>query len=264
MYGYHKLPGISEGEWLEYYRPTALGRLRRDLKNYVNQQLNLFSTSGDYGEFFCVAEFEEWRSLDEDEIKVFKLALPPEERNTSPEELHPADCLNGLRAVMLQRIVEGDLTEIRSALELFDSIIESAIEAVDERNPRSYITLQSAAEFAPWFIDRLLESVDPDARRPWRHDPHQTVVGETLQPLKPILDSLGHAVHQRGWPRDDLALGRFLLVVDYSRASKNLEFVRWPGGRLGHRPIHYPFCAQKYSGMRLETIGKVGFKRAPL
>lgn len=71
------------------------------------------------------------------------------------EELHPLDSLNGFRVVMLHRI-EGGLDDIRSALELFGYIMECAIEAVDDRNPRSYIALSPVEEFGLWFMDGLL------------------------------------------------------------------------------------------------------------
>lgn len=115
---------------------------------------------------------------------------------------------------MLHRI-EGGLDDIRSALELFGYIMECAIEAVDDRNPRSYIALSTAEEFGPWFMDGLLEAVDEGARRTLRYTAYQSFLGETLQPLKPLLDNLALMVHREGWPRDDFALGRFLLVVDY-------------------------------------------------
>jgi len=222
VYAHHKLPGVSDGEWVEYYRPSGTNRLRQDLTSYLSRLLELFSTSYEYGEYFAVAEFESLlESLDENEIQVFKLALRTECRDEALEELSPLTIMAGLEAVILHRISTGDLVEIRLALELFDSIMKSAIECVMYDNPRSYIRLETAAEFAPWFMDGLLEAVDPDARRTWHFDAYRTFVGETLQPLKPLLENLSRAVHQPGWPRDDLALGRFLLIVDYFK--RNVE-----------------------------------------
>jgi hypothetical protein len=216
---YHNLPGISQGEWVNYYNPASIDRLRQDLKSYIQHQLKLFTISADYGEYFSVAEYDSlWDSLAEHEVSVFRLALQPEDRNTLVEELHPLDGLNGFRAVMLHRINEGDLDDIRSALSLFDDMIECAVEAVDERNPRSYISLETAAQFAASFIDGLLECIEC-LKQPFRLDSYQQFVGETFAPLKPLLDGLRPAVHREGWPRDDLSLGRLLLIVDYFKQS---------------------------------------------
>jgi hypothetical protein len=87
VYGYHKLPGVSEGEWVEYYRPTALRRLRQDLTKHASLQLRLFSTSYEYAEYSCAAEYDgPWESLDESEIALFKLALRVEDREMLFEE----------------------------------------------------------------------------------------------------------------------------------------------------------------------------------
>src|SRR5579864_3321983 len=48
---YHNLPGISQGEWIDYYGPASIGRLRQDVKSYVQHQLQLFTMSADYGEY---------------------------------------------------------------------------------------------------------------------------------------------------------------------------------------------------------------------
>lgn len=215
VHAYHNLPGISQGEWVAYYDLVGIDRLRQDLRRYIQSQLDLFSESFDYGEYFSVAEYDGvWDGLAEDDVKVFKLALSPADRNTAFEELHPSDALNGLRAVVLHHIGEGDLDRLRWALSLFDGIIESAVEGVEFSNPRSYIKLQTTEEFAPWFIDRLLESFEY-LRQECRSDPYEKFVGETFEPLRPLLEKLRPMIGRDGWPRNDLALGRFLLIVDY-------------------------------------------------
>jgi hypothetical protein len=49
----------------------------------------------------------------------------------------------------------------------------------------------------------------------WGVDSYRQFVGENFKHLKPLLDTLHRIVHREGWPRNDLALGRVLLVVDY-------------------------------------------------
>jgi hypothetical protein len=109
---------------------------------------------------------------------------------------------------------KGDLEEIRTALRLFDEVIGGAVEGVDDRNPHSSITLEYAAEFAPPFIDGLLESVE-NLKQTWRSDPYRKFIGEQFEPLKPLLKRLQRAISQPEWPRDDLSLGEVLLIVDH-------------------------------------------------
>jgi hypothetical protein len=216
VYAYHNLPGISDGEWLAYYNPRSLKRLRGDLRGYVQHQLNLFSKCFDFEDAFSQAEYVEIESIGEDEVVVFRSALRLQVRDVPLDELHPRDQLNGLRAVVLLRIDEGNLDGIRSGLDLFDNIMESGIPTDDARNPRSYIWLKAASEFAPWFIDSLLESI-ASLKQQWGVDSYRRFVGERFEPLKPLLDKLDPIVHREGWPRNDLALGEFLLIVDYFR-----------------------------------------------
>jgi hypothetical protein len=46
-------------------------------------------------------------------------------------------------------------------------------------------------------------------------DSYRRFLGERFAPLKPLLDTLQPIVHRDGWPRNNLGLGRVLLVVDY-------------------------------------------------
>jgi hypothetical protein len=180
VHAYHNLPGFSQGEWINYYDLAAINRLRQDLKTYIEHQLDLFVKSTDYGEYFCVAEYDGvWDGLAEDEVVVLRQALEPEDRSTAFEALHPTDMLKGLRAVILYDIAEGDLDRLRWALSLFNAIIESAVEAVDSLNPRSYIRLLTTEEFAPWFIDSLLESIRC-RRQEWRLHAYEKFVGQHL------------------------------------------------------------------------------------
>jgi len=65
-------------------------------------------------------------------------------------------------------------------------MIESAIEAVDERNPRCYISIETAKEFGPKFVDGLLGSIER-AEQNWRHDAYDRFVGRRFKPLQPVL-----------------------------------------------------------------------------
>jgi hypothetical protein len=46
-------------------------------------------------------------------------------------------------------------------------------------------------------------------------DSYRLFVGEKFERLKPLFDMLHRIVHREGWPGNDLALGRVLLIVDY-------------------------------------------------
>ena len=214
VYAYHNLPGISDGSWVEYYAPARLEELRQALKSHIEHQLDLFSESYDYEEYFSIAEYGNPRdSISDDELSTFQSALASEDRQTPLHELHPRDVLWGFRAVILKRIA-GDLTEVRWAIELFNDIMESAIEAVDNHNARSYVRLQTAREFGPWFIEYLLEAVKA-LQQTRRQDSYHLFIAEKFSHLKPILDILHPVIHSTAWPHSDLSLGQFLLIVDY-------------------------------------------------
>ena len=212
---YHRLPGISEGEWIRYYRPSTFGEFRRELKDYIQHQIGLFTVSAEYGEYFSVAEFDgPMESMDEYEESVFRSALAKADRPIPLSELHPLDSLRGLQAVILHRISRDCLADVVMGVELFEYVIECAIPGDDNRNPGSYISVLNVSQFATSFIDGLLESIK-NINDTWRYDPYWKFVGERMAPLKPLLDNMHRAVHQTTWPRDDLSLGRLLLVVDY-------------------------------------------------
>jgi hypothetical protein len=211
---YHNLPGISDGEWVEYYTPEGFQRLREDLKSYIEHQLDLFSESYDYADYFSGGEYGNPEdSISDDELPVFRSALAAEDQQTPLPDLHPLDVLQGLRAVMFKRMA-GDLADARSAVELFNFVMECAIEAVDSRNPRSYIRVETPKEFGPWFIDRILGSIE-SLQQTWRHDPYEKFIGQKFEPLKPLLDMLKPIVQSAAWPYNDLSLGRLVLIVDY-------------------------------------------------
>ena len=186
---------FRKAEWVAYYYPVEFRRLRWDLKDYIQHQLDLFSGSYEYANHFSTAEYGEAESIDDDEMPLFRSTLRPGDREAPLDELDPLDVLDGLRAVIVHRISAGDLKIIPTALDLFNSTMEGGIGAADNSNPRSYIKLQTASEFVPWFIERLLESVER-LKQPWLSDPYEDFVGHKFEPLKPMLDMLSLAVHQ--------------------------------------------------------------------
>lgn len=212
---YHNLPGISEGEWVDYYSSASLNRLREDLARYVEHHLDLFSKSYDYEDCFSLAEYGDPDDvLWEDEVAVFRSALSAEDRESPVDELPPRAVLRGYRAVILQRFAKGDLAAIRSAAELFNGMIESAIEGVDDRNPRCYIGIETAKEFGPGFVESLLGSIQRTGHA-CRHDDFDRFIGDQFEPLQPLLETLLPTVQHEGWPHNDLSLGRLLLIVDF-------------------------------------------------
>jgi hypothetical protein len=194
VYAHHNLPGISDVEWIEYYGPRDQGRFFQDIKIYLQDQLDLFTMSADYGEYFSAAEYDV-DGLGDKELEIFRSALAREERNRPLEDLHSADIFAGLRAVMLHQVAAGAVDDVRASLSLFNEIIACAVEGTDERNPRSCIQIQTAGEFAPSFIDRLLESVG-SLKQPWGVDPYRRFVGERVEHLKPLLDFLREPVQR--------------------------------------------------------------------
>jgi hypothetical protein len=63
-------------------------------------------------------------------------------------------------------------------------------------------------------FDSLLESVER-LKQKRGVDSYHRFIGEQFEHLKLLLEEISPIVHREGWPRNDLALGRVLLVVDY-------------------------------------------------
>jgi hypothetical protein len=205
VYAYHNLPGISEAAWIDYYAPPEFNGLCDDLKTHIEWQLDLFSESYDY------SEDNPECSISDDEKAAFRSVQDAEDCGTAVEDLNPLDVLRGFRAVMLVRVASGDLANIRSAVKMFNYIIACAFDAAD--NPQSYIRIETAAQFGPWFIDRLFKSIQ-GLQQTGRCDPYGKFIGEKFETLEPALSLLRPLVHDEEWPRNDLALGRLLLIVD--------------------------------------------------
>jgi hypothetical protein len=209
VYAYHNLPDISEAEWIDYYASPEFNGLRDDLKTHIEWQLDLFSDE----DYFSAAEYDVDDAISDAEKAVFRSGLGPEDRETPFEELHPTDLLAGFRAVMLERVASGDLSDIRRAVGLFNHTMEYAIDGLLNRNPRSYIRIETAAQFGPWFIDRLFKSIE-SLKQSWRHDLYTKFIGGKFEALEPVLSMMRPLVLDEGWPHSDLALGRLLLIVD--------------------------------------------------
>ena len=213
---YHNLPGVSEGERVDYYAPHELQRLGSDLTSYIRNQLDLFSENSSYAEYFSLADYDNPAdSISEAEEATFRSALSPAELTTPLAELDAREILHGFRAVILKRVTSRDLAEIRNGIDLFNWIVEGAIECVDSGNPRSVISIESAAQFGPRFVDGLIRSIECLKQTPY--DPYERFIGETFAPLKPLLDLLHPMVHSLTWPRNDIAIGELLLIVYYFR-----------------------------------------------
>ena len=222
--GYHNLPGISEGEELDYYCHGDLSRLQSDLASYLKHQLDLFSHS-EFEEYFSLAEYPEVDSLDDLELAVFRSALAPADRSIQIESVHPLDVFRGLRAVIDYRIKQGDHAGLRNAVELFNSVMESALNGIEFQDPRSSVKLHTAKEFAAPFIDRLIETVDW-FERPHSSDGYREAIGRAFSPLKPLLIHLQSAVHHERWPHSDFVVGKLLLIVDHYKQVIEDQSVR--------------------------------------
>jgi hypothetical protein len=228
MYAYHNLPGISEAEWVEYYTLANLHGLQQDLAAYIKQQVDLFSESYDYEDYFSCADYgivEDW--VDESEWPIFRSRLDPEDHARPLGELHPRGVLEGFRGVMEHRVVSGELDKMRGAVGLFNFVMEAVLEGVDSHNARSYIRLERADEFAPWLIDSMLSAI-ASLKEQHRRDAYEEFVGEALEPVRPLIEMVGRRVRREGWPQSDLTLGKFLLLADY---YKEVVEQRWGRGQ---------------------------------
>jgi hypothetical protein len=94
--------------------------------------------------------------------------------------------------------------------------MECALPTDDTGNPRCYIKLEAPKQFAPAFIDNLLDVIR-GYKQPQVSFTQQSYLGESLHPLQPLLTLLAKVVSNETWPKNDIALGKFLLIVDYYR-----------------------------------------------
>ena len=100
---YYNLPGIAEEEWLEYHPLASLQRLGEKLRTHVVQQLDLFSESYEYADYFSLAEYENPEdTFDDADLAVFRSGLGAENSDTPLDNLWPRDALQGFRAVMIE------------------------------------------------------------------------------------------------------------------------------------------------------------------
>src|SRR5580658_9755467 len=83
VYTNHNLPGISEAESVDYYTPREFQRARADLKEHVGHQLDLFTQSWDYANYFADdADDSPEELISDDEVADFRAALAAEDRQT--------------------------------------------------------------------------------------------------------------------------------------------------------------------------------------
>jgi CBS domain-containing protein len=186
-------------------------------------------------------------SFDSQELEIFRSALDGKDRGLRLSELHPSDQFKGCRAVIRRRIHSPDIADWHRGIDLFNGVMESALPTDDSLTPRCYILLQTAREFAPGFIERLLRSaraheeerlleayraalkrnrfedlVLRGLREVWEGSEQNSTVqtpahdrGLALESIRPLLVTAAHMVGQNDWPQSDLALGKFLLIFDY-------------------------------------------------
>jgi hypothetical protein len=212
---FHNLPGVSDGEQVDYYTSSDSESLRRDLASAADRHFTLFSENSEYEDYFSCAEYSiDDDSFDDAEINVFRSVLDVDEGQRSLKDLHPRDTFRGCRAVVADRINNADLSVKRRGIELFNFVMECALPTDDRRNPRCYIELETAKEFAPRFIDGLLDITRSAEESRWAY-PRRYHIHEAFQPLHSLLEMLSRAVYEPAWPRNDLTLGKLLLLVDY-------------------------------------------------
>jgi hypothetical protein len=193
----YDLPGVYCAAWIDYYYTADLSRLRHDLIAHVDSQLELFSESADYGDYFCGADYGVSEgSLDDDEEAVFRSALDKENKSCQLDDLRPSEVLEGIRAIIKQRIQIGTLADIGQALALFKTTIDDGLSDVTHCDAYSWIAVQHPRQFARSFLEDL-------------------AVNKAFEPLAPLLKMLRRRVDDVTWPRSDVDLGQLLLVVDY-------------------------------------------------
>jgi hypothetical protein len=215
---FHNLPGVSDGIETNYYTDGEKQRLSWDLASAVKFYLDIFVNSYYYQEYFSSAEYvvgDDW--LNDLELSIFRLAIDLDQRTVPLTELHPQDTLNGCYAVIESRIRSEDIADWRRGIDLFNDVMEAALSADEFSDPGCSILLRTTKEFAPEFISDLLDSVGSTDQDRWRSKQYPRIefVGAAFRPLLPLLEMIKKRVDRAGWPQSDIALGKFLLILDH-------------------------------------------------
>jgi hypothetical protein len=189
---FHNLPGVLDGAEVCYYVPGDSEILRRDLASAIEHYFTLFSESFEYQDYF--AEYEIYEdSLAAAELEIFRSVLKPVDRTVPLGDLHPRDTFRGCRAVVGACVRDPDLALNRRGIELFNFVMECALPTDDKRNPQCCIQLETAKEFAPRFIDDLLDIVRSTGEIRWAF-PRRYHRREALRPLQTLLETLARAI----------------------------------------------------------------------
>jgi hypothetical protein len=212
---YHNLPGVSEGEEIGYYLPSQAEQPRCELLHGFRRYSELFSQSFEYEDSFSCADY----GVDEDsfndlEMGTFRSALSRTERQQPIEALHPRDVFNGCCAVVADRLQNSAIETVRAGVGLFNHLMESGLPADDSRNPRCYIQVQTAQEFAGPFLRWLTEIAESQCSL---HSVSSKTdkVRKGFQPLLDAIATLETSMQACEGPLSDFVIGRFLLILDH-------------------------------------------------
>lgn len=78
----------------------------------------------------------------------------------------------------------------------------------------SDLEIEDTRTFALSLVERLLTHVE-QMKAGERQSEYDQFVAEELAPFEPLLKVLQVAIKHPGWPHSEIALGKFLLIVDY-------------------------------------------------
>ncbi len=213
---YHNLPGVSDGLAIDYYSPGET--LQQNLIPAVKHFIDLFSESGDYEDEFCNGDYDITDSFDEGEKDIFRLATDPALMKDWRENLSSLEVFNGCCAVVNACLRQPDIATNQRGIEIFNDLMESIL-LNDERGAGCEILIETSQSFGRRFITELLNEIrQPDEDQSHFRSFHLYGSNrDAIPPLGPLLEILESATRQDIWPRNDLALGKLLLVVDYYR-----------------------------------------------
>lgn len=202
----HNLPGISSGHRIDYYRPEEHARLRTDLASAAEHFFDLFAKSREFEEYFSNADYGiDEECFDDAELAAFRSAFQSSGRDCFTD-LEGRDVFNGCRKVVALQLQDIDLSVTRQGIQLFNTVMEAALPADDDRHPHCSIRLESVKEFGRPFVEHLAAVASGSAFR------------QKSAPL-PQVEPLSQAVKHPDWPRNDLELEKLLLLVDWHRQA---------------------------------------------
>ena len=156
--------------------------------------------------------------VEQPEVAVFLKAVgAPDDADYSSIENY--DCFSGLCAVIRHHLDQRSLEQLKLAAKLFNWTIDCGLFLCDTTG-HAVIKVGSAADVAPFLLDRVLSRLPDDTRQ--KNPAHQAPPSDFEQrflPHAPVLTMLKETVESADWVQNQLALRIVFWVAEMYKAQ---------------------------------------------